>query len=94
MDLDALRTAGVDVIETPVHLNAYRRDLWPRDTLAMLTRGVRPPAPLAVASPTHPDHVAAAIAWAAERGVTVVPYGAGSGVCGGSRGRVDGIASE
>ena len=42
MDLDALRTAGVDVIETPVHLNAYRRDLWPEDTLAMLTRGERP----------------------------------------------------
>ena len=87
MDLDALRSAGVDVTETPVHLNAYRRDLWPRDTLAMLTRGERPAAPLAVASPTHTDQVAMAIAWAAEHGVAVVPYGAGSGVCGGSRGR-------
>ena len=87
MDLDALRSAGVDVTTTPVHLNAYRRDLWPRDTLAMLTSGERPPAPLAVATPTHADHVATAIAWALEHGVTVVPYGAGSGVCGGGRGR-------
>ena len=87
MDLDALRATGVDLTAEPVHLNAYRRDLWPRDTLEMLKSGQRPPPPMVVALPTHADQVAAAIAWAGEHDVTVVPYGAGSGVCGGSRGR-------
>ena len=94
MDLDVLRAAGIDVTEAPVHLNAYRRDLWPRDTLAMMTGGERPPVPLAVATPTHEDQVAASIEWATQHGVTVVPYGAGSGVCGGSRGRAGSLVID
>ena len=70
MDLDALRTAGVDVIET----SPERLPQGPlaRDTLAMLTRGERPalargrvpatrtrsrwpsPGPLNTASPSSP----------------------------------------
>ena len=94
MDLNALRSAGIDVTEAPVHLSAYRRDLWPRDTLNMLKTGERPEPPMAVATPTHSDHVAEAIVWAQSEGVTVVPYGAGSGVCGGSRGRAGSIVID
>ncbi len=87
MDLDSLRSTDIDVIDEPVHLNAYRRDLWPRDTLKLLETGERPPPPLVIVYPRSTDEVAKAIAWAAKEGVSVVPYGAGSGVCGGAQGR-------
>jgi len=87
MDLDALRSTDIDVIDAPLHLNGYRRDLWPRDTLSLLEHGDRPPPPLVVVSPRKTEEVTKAIEWANKEGVTVVPYGAGSGVCGGAQGR-------
>jgi alkyldihydroxyacetonephosphate synthase len=87
MDLNALRQSGIYVTDSTLHLSAYRRDLWPRDTLQLLTQGERPDLPAAVASPTSAEQVAACIEWAVREGVQVVPYGAGSGVCGGARGR-------
>jgi alkyldihydroxyacetonephosphate synthase len=87
MDLNALRESGITVSDAPVHLNAYRRDLWPRDTLMMMSEGARPEPPIAVVSPTSSEQVATAIAFACDAGIQVVPYGAGSGVCGSARGR-------
>ncbi len=71
---------------SPLDLEAYRRDLWPRQTLATM-RGSPPPAPARVAWPRDGEEVRAALSLAAAEGLSVVPYGAGSGVCGGAAGR-------
>src|SRR5207249_8949156 len=41
--------------------------------------------PLAVVLPSTTDEVAAAMSWASQNGVAVVPRGGGSGVCGGAQ---------
>ena len=84
MDINGLTKRGVPIIRDPLHLHAYRRDLWPRDTLGWRNGEDLPDAPSVVASPTRAEEVEAAVEWAKEQGVTVVPYGAGSGVCGGA----------
>jgi alkyldihydroxyacetonephosphate synthase len=84
--LDAVRRhvplASVD----PLDLLAAGRDLWPRDTLA-LAQGQPPSLPELVCWPEDPGQVAALLTWAQREGVPLVPYGAGSGVCGGAAGR-------
>ena len=94
MDVESLTRAGIRVTQQPLHTHAYRRDLWPRDTLTWLREGTLPPAPLAVASPTNREQVMRCIEWARETGTIVVPYGAGSGVCGGARGRADSLVID
>jgi alkyldihydroxyacetonephosphate synthase len=71
-------TSGPDTL-------AYARDCWPRLTMqardgfaAALTR------PLCVVQPTTEDEVARVVRFAEAEGVALVPYGAGSGVCGGA----------
>lgn len=62
---------------------AYARDLWPRQQLRtrMGEAAIAPPA--VVVWPSSVEEVAAVVGFAAERGIEIVPYGAGSGVCGG-----------
>ena len=65
-----------DAVRTdPVSCENYRFD-WSRD----LTAGV----PIAVVRPSNSSEVGAAIRWAAEHRVPVVPRGAGSGLSGGA----------
>jgi alkyldihydroxyacetonephosphate synthase len=64
---------------------AHARDLWPRGTL-QLVNGVLPAPPDAVAFPTGARQVEHALRWASETGVSIVPWGAGSGVCGAASG--------
>ena len=72
--------------EDPTDRLLYSRDLWPRHHLAVragrhaLRDGIGPGA---VAWPTSTGEVACIVRWAARRGVAVVPFGAGSGVCAG-----------
>ncbi|HEX8789337.1 MAG TPA: FAD-binding oxidoreductase, partial [Polyangiaceae bacterium] len=68
---------------------AYARDLWPRHHLDV--RGGRPAdhRPGVVVWPERTEDVAALVRWASERGVALVPFGAGSGVCGGVMPRED-----
>lgn len=94
MDVEALRSRGLAVIDEPLHVDAYRRDLWPRDTLLMYQNGSLPDAPAVVVSPRTTEEIAQAIAWAEKEGVEVVPYGAGSGVCGGARGRAGSLVID
>lgn len=84
----ALRTS-----RAPLDLDACRRDLWPRDTLR-LAQGSLPPAPTEVAWPEDDAQVELALQRAAEQGLVVVPYGAGSGVCGGASGRSDALVVD
>ncbi len=84
--LDAVRRHVPLASEDPLDLLAAGRDLWPRDTLA-LALGQTPPMPELVCWPERHDQVQALLTWAGDAGVPVVPYGAGSGVCGGAVGR-------
>jgi len=62
---------------------SYARDLWP---LAMLwvRQGKTPPPPDLIVWPSSEEEVAAVILIARQRGLSVIPFGAGSGVCGGT----------
>lgn len=68
---------------TPPDQIAYARDLWPRHHLAVRSGRIAEHRPAAVAWPESTEEAAALVAWCADEGVSVVPYGAGSGVCGG-----------
>jgi alkyldihydroxyacetonephosphate synthase len=67
----------------PADRVAYARDLWPRHHFSV--RGGRPGEhkPGIVVWPTSTEEVAQIVRYAADTGTPVVPFGAGSGVCGG-----------
>jgi alkyldihydroxyacetonephosphate synthase len=68
----------------PVDLDTYSRDMWPRMLLGY-REGRPPPArPHAVVWPEHVREVAAVVKLAREQQIPIVPYGGGSGVCGGA----------
>ncbi|MSQ01883.1 MAG: FAD-binding oxidoreductase [Myxococcales bacterium] len=95
MNVDALAalSAVVETDVTPLERLAHARDLWPRSTLALVA-GRLPPSPLAVSFPQHEGHLRAAMDWAVANGVPVVPWGAGSGVCGAAAGRQDALTLD
>lgn len=74
---------GVTVSETSPDRLAYARDLWPRRLLDV--RAGRPDLhqPRAVVWPRNTDEVITLTRIAREEGHCLVPFGAGSGVCGG-----------
>ncbi len=62
---------------------AYARDAWPR--LFLLVReGLTPRTPDCVVWPRTTEQVAQVVALCHETGTPIVPFGAGSGVCGGT----------
>lgn len=63
---------------------AARRDLWPRDTLLARDHASLPE-PEAVIWPETDEQLERVLRAASEEGRPVVPWGAGSGVCGGAR---------
>ncbi|TNE88594.1 MAG: FAD-binding oxidoreductase [Deltaproteobacteria bacterium] len=69
----------------PLDLRAVARDLWPGGTLDFW-QGRSAPEPDLVFWPESDDEVLAVLQAATAEGIAVVPYGAGSGVCGGARG--------
>lgn len=62
---------------------SYSRDMWPL-AMVWLRQGRVPPPPDAVIWPGTDDEVAKVIRLARERRLAVIPFGAGSGVCGGT----------
>jgi alkyldihydroxyacetonephosphate synthase len=78
----------------PADRVAYARDLWPRQQIR--TRGgegaIAPPA--VVAWPESTEEVAAIVRFAHERALPLVPFGAGSGVCGGILPSADAIVLD
>lgn len=60
------------------------RDLWPRHHFAVRDGEVAAHAPGAIAWPRSTEDVVRVVGWCAERGVPIQPFGAGSGVCGGT----------
>lgn len=81
---ELLRLMPGRVSTTPPDRVAYARDLWPRGliTLSGGTPAEHPPD--AVVWPTSTEEVAAIVRAAARTGTPIVPFGAGSGVCGGT----------
>lgn len=83
--MDALGGAvPADRVTTdPTELSLHAADFWPRLVMAR-RRGDRLVTPAAVVRPTSTEEVAAVVRRCDERGIPVVPYGAGTGVCGGA----------
>jgi alkyldihydroxyacetonephosphate synthase len=75
---------GLLTSESPVDRLAYARDLWPRMHLDVragrLPHGSKP---ALIAWPTSTAEAAALVRFCHDEGVPLVPFGAGSGVCGG-----------
>lgn len=86
MDLDASFAKALPEIPrsaAPVDRVAYARDLWPRHHLEVGAGRVAEHRPGLVVWPRDTPEVASVVRFCAEEGVPLVPYGAGSGVCGG-----------
>lgn len=83
--LDGLAAAapGATVWTDPARTGDHAHDWWPR-LLQRRRAGVDLPTPDAVVAPADTDEVAAVVRWAHEHDVAVVPFGAGTGVCGGA----------
>lgn len=80
---DLAARTGCEVVTDPVRTETYSHDWWPR--LLMRRRaGERLPAPDAVVAPEDRDQVVETVRWSHEHGIALVPFGAGTGVCGGA----------
>jgi alkyldihydroxyacetonephosphate synthase len=68
----------------PIDLETYARDMWPR-LLIGYREGQKPQArPHAIVWPEHVREVVAVVKLARALRIPIVPYGGGSGVCGGA----------
>nr|MBA2320961.1 FAD-binding oxidoreductase [Deltaproteobacteria bacterium] len=85
--------AGIASSEGLLDRFAAARDLWPGGTIEMWA-GRPAPLPDRIFWPADADEVERVVREASARGIPVVPYGAGSGVCGGARGRVGTIVLD
>jgi alkyldihydroxyacetonephosphate synthase len=72
------------VSTTPPDRIAYARDLWPRGLIGAAAGDPAPHPPDAVVWPESTEEVAAIVKAAQRTGTPIVPFGAGSGVCGGA----------
>ena len=68
----------------PADRLAYARDLWPRGLIGLAHGEAAPSPPDVIVWAESTDEVASIVRVAAELGVPVVPFGAGSGVAGGT----------
>src|ERR1044071_7188497 len=67
-----------------IDLETYARDMWPRLLLGYREGRAVGQRPQAVVWPEHVREVAAVVKLAREQRIPIVPYGGGSGVCGGA----------
>src|SRR3954468_3909836 len=72
------------VSTTPPDRVAYARDLWPRGLIGAAAGDPAPHPPDAVVWPTSTEEVSEIVRAAQRTGTPIVPFGAGSGVCGGT----------
>ncbi len=81
--LDELRGVVGTVQDAPEHLGTYAHDWWPR-LLMQRRAGADLPAPEVAVAPTSRDELVDLVTWAHANRVALVPFGAGTGVCGGA----------
>lgn len=77
-----------------VDLETYARDMWPRLLLGYREGRKAPARPHAVVWPEQVEEVVAVVRLARERRIPIVPYGGGSGVCGGAVPLLGGITID
>ena len=78
----------------PIDLETYARDMWPRLLLGY-REGQKPLArPHAIVWPEHVREVVEVVKLAREMRIPIVPYGGGSGVCGGAVPLLGGITVD
>lgn len=70
---------------------AYNNDCWPRGIILTRGRQLRAHQPAAIVQPKNEQEILALVQWARTTNTPIVPYGAGSGVCGGAVSDGDGI---
>ncbi len=75
--------ANVEVSSNEADRVAYARDLWPRHLVDLREGRAAGTRPTAITWPKTTEEAAAIVRWCAREGVPLVPFGAGSGVCGG-----------
>ncbi len=78
------RLGGENVSIAPQDLHAYRRDMWARDLLAVAAGQTAGNLPAAVVWPTSTEDLQAIVELARTYGVSLTPFGSGSGVTGGA----------
>jgi alkyldihydroxyacetonephosphate synthase len=82
--LESLADAtGLEVVTDPHRNGPYAHDWWPR-LLMQRRAGADLAPPDAVVAPGSRDEVVATVRWCAAHRVALVPFGAGTGVCGGA----------
>ncbi|WP_437647031.1 FAD-binding protein [Sorangium sp. So ce362] len=74
---------GIPRSTSPVDQIAYARDLWPRHHLAVTEGRIAEHRPGMIVWPASTEEVAQVVRFCADEGLPLVPFGAGSGVCGG-----------
>jgi alkyldihydroxyacetonephosphate synthase len=67
-----------------VDLDTYARDMWPRLLIAYREGTPMPQRPHAVVWPENVRECVAVVKLAREQRIPIIPYGGGSGVCGGA----------
>src|SRR5512140_2308780 len=77
-----------------VDLETYARDMWPRALLGYREGHKAPARPHAIVWPEQVDEVVAVVNLARAQRIPIVPYGGGSGVCGGAVPLLGGITID
>lgn len=86
MDLDVAFGRAMPALArsaSPADKISYARDLWPRHLISLAGGRIAEHAPGLIVWPETTEEVASVVRFCAEEGVPLVPFGAGSGVCGG-----------
>lgn len=73
---------------------AYNADCWPRGIIMSRGRQLHRHQPAAVVQPRSEAEVLAVVQWARKTSTAIVPFGAGSGVCGGTLTDGDGVVVD
>jgi alkyldihydroxyacetonephosphate synthase len=73
---------------------AYNADCWPRGIILSRGREIHRHQPGAVVQPKNEHEVLGVVQWARRTSTPIVPYGAGSGVCGGTLADGDGVVVD
>ncbi len=73
---------------------AYNADCWPRNLILSRGQIITPNLPAAVVQPRTEKQVSNIVKWAIKTKTPLVPFGAGSGVCGGTLGDPQGVVVD
>ena len=73
---------------------AYNADCWPRGIILSRGRQLHRHQPGAIVQPRTEHEVLGVVQWARKTSTPIVPYGAGSGVCGGTLADGDGVVVD